>query len=408
MTKVKHYAFLAFMAICPIVYCTIGIFDMRTFQERVFQLFGIGVVSLFFGNLWLTAFMLLNLFSLVYNDFTVGLPQVLNIFIGCLLFMVSRAYFRKNDTKKYLDILLWILAANCLWMIFQRLGIDPLYIAQDAAGRPQTDTTFRDCMGLFGIKMANAMFMGIALPILASLNIWLTPFILIPLYFCRSSVAALSILISMGFYLYHLHRRIFVWFLFAAVAGGAIYIGLDLKDDPKTFTSRFPAWHSAIKYSFERPLGWGPDSYRNYTKQKDFLFFSNESYRHVLVKRTGEDSGKMKYYDMDNGKMWQLNHEPMKNKNMTLSFWDNPHNEYVQLFFEYGFAGLIILIGLLREMYYRFKFSSKSKELVILTSCLLVFFVSGIGHFPMHLARIACLFPILLGAFYAKTEEAYG
>src|SRR3990167_2944959 len=191
-----------------------------------------GIISLFIGNIWLTLFMLVNLLSLLYNDFAIGLPQVLNVFMGCLLFMVSRAYFKKNSSLPYLRVLLWVLALNILWMGLQSYGIDPLYIATDAAGRPQITTTFKDAMGLFGIKMANAMFIGISLPILASINIFLTPLMLIPLYFCRSSVSALSIFISMGFYLYHLHRKAFIYFILVGLLGGGFYIFLDLKEDP--------------------------------------------------------------------------------------------------------------------------------------------------------------------------------
>ena len=402
MTKIKKYSYLSFMFLCPIIFNNTNLFDLRTFQERAFQLLSMCLISLFVGNAWISAFMILNVFSLMYNDFAVGLPQVLNVFLGCILFMVSRAYFKKNDFLPYAKILLWVFVLNLFWMVMQSSGIDPLYIAQDAGGVPQPNVTFRDFSGLFGIKMANGIFISFILPILAVVNIWLAPLLVLPLFFCRSSIVALSVFATMSFYLYYTSKKVFVYFLVIGMLGGITYVYLDLKDDSKTFMSRFPVWHSALKYTLMRPLGWGPDSYRSYTKQKDFLFYSDYDYNHALLKKLDGNKALFSYYEMDNGKMSAKNKETIKNN--TLSWWDNPHNEYIQMMFEYGFLGLVILGGFMREMYYRFKFSSKSNEIVMIASCLLVFFVSGLGHFPMHLARLACLFPIFLGGFYAKSE----
>ncbi len=401
--NLRHWAIIAFICLCPIVYTNVEIFTLRDFQERSFQLGAMALFSLFVGNLWIGAFLLWNVISLLLNDFTVGLPQVLNVFVGCVLFAVSRCYFKKNESSPYLKALLWVGVLNLLWMILQVSGIDPLYIAQDAAGHPVVDQTFKDASGLFGIKMANAMFLAILLPIVASISVWLTPLFLLPLYFTRSSVAALAVFISMAFYLYHIHRKAFIWFVGIGVLAGATYCFLDLKDDPKTFKSRFPIWHMALKYSLYRPIGYGPDSYRSYTKQKSFLFYGDSEYNPAILSKISDDKAVFKYYDMDNGKMARKNKDIPKN--MELNWWDNPHNEYVQQLFEYGVIGLVILAGLFYEMWHRFKFAVKSKELIVITSCLLVYFVSGLGHFPLHLARLACLFPILLGIFYARTDE---
>ncbi len=392
------------MVICPIIYNTSPDFNLRTIQERTFQLLAMCLVALFVGNFWISSFVVLNVFLLLYNDYSVGLTQVLNVFLGSLIFMVSRSYFKNKEFMPYANVILWIGTFSILWTVLQSFGIDPLYIAQDAGGNPQLQMTFHDFTGLFGIKMANAIFIGLMLPVLATLNLWLTPLMLVPLYLCQSSVATLAIFCSMSFYLYHTRCKVFVWFFVIGLIVGSFYIAKDLRTDPQTFKSRFPVWHSAIHYTLvERPLGWGPDSYRSYTKQKKFQFFADYDYNHLIMSQVSKDEAMLKYYGMDNGEQWRKNDGKLKNN--ALSHWDNPHNEYIQMFFEYGFIGIILLIGLLREMYYRFKFAIRSKELIVVASCLVVYFVSGVGHFPLHLARLACFFPILLGCFYARTDE---
>mgnify|MGYP001587423732 CR=1 FL=1 len=405
--KFRHWVLMAFLFVCPIIYNNTNNMDLRDFQERAFQIGAMVVFAFFVGNLWIGAFLVLNVLSLLLNTPSIGLQQVLNVFLGCVLFSVSHSYFKKNESTPYLKILLWVGALNLFWMILQMNGIDPLYIAQDASGIPQLTATYKDASGLFGIKMANAIFICLLMPILASINLWIVPLLLVPLYYTRSSVACISILISMGFYIYHIHRKLFIWFIGISLVGGLAYAIYDFKDDPSTFKSRFPLWHAVTKYSLIRPiLGYGPDSFRNYTKQKDFLFYSDYDYNTALLTQRDEKTAYFKYYEMDNGKMHDKNDRKSFDK-LTLNWWDNPHNEYFQMLFEYGFLGLFILGGFIRELTLRFKFAIKSKELIVLSSCLLVYAISGIGHFPIHLARLAFLFPILLGAFIAKTDNTY-
>lgn len=402
--KIRHWAICLFLFLCPIMYNTTPLMDLRETQERGFQILAMCLFAFFVGNVWIGAFIILNVFSLLLNDWTVGLSQILNVFLGSVIFLVSRSYFKKNEIKPYLNVILWVAVINILWMAMQHNGIDPLYIAQNASGTIMTDITFRDFSGLFGIKMANGIFLSIITPIIASLNIFLVPFIIIPVYFCRASIVGLAIFVSMLFYIYHIHRKLFIYFFVIGSIAGSIYAYYDMKDDPTTFKSRLPLWHMGLKYTLSRPMGYGPDSWRNYNKQKDFLFYSDYDYNPAILTRMDDNKYKFKYYDMDNGKMHDMNNGKLKN--CQLNWWDNAHNEYVQLMFEYGFLGLLLLGGLIREMYYRFKFAIRSKELIVITSCLIVYFVTSLGHFPLHLARLAFLFPLLLGAFYAKTESS--
>src|SRR3990167_8891870 len=134
MNKLRHIALCVFLFLCPIVYNNTNLMDLRDFQERSFQLLTMCLVAFFVGNIWIGGFILLNVLLLVLNDWTVGLPQVLNVFLGGVLFLISRAYFKNKDFMPYAKVLLWVLALNLIWMIMQSSGIDPLYIGQSSAG----------------------------------------------------------------------------------------------------------------------------------------------------------------------------------------------------------------------------------------------------------------------------------
>lgn len=401
MKLIKKHFLTVFMVTCPVIYTLLGS-NLREFQELFFQLMAVCLVALFLGNRWLSAFLVLNAVLFAYAGADIGMGQVFNVLMGCLIFMVARAHFKTNSFLDQSKVIIWVGVASIYWMSLQLYGIDPIYVGQNGAGQLLEGQQFNDPVGLFGIKMANGIFLSLVGACLCALNIFLVPFLLVPIFLCLSSVAVLSFLTAILFYTYHLHRRAFVWILAISLVAGAAYLVIDQKKDPKSFSSRFAVWHSAVKFSLKNPLGYGPDSYRNTNRVKDFVFGGDEEGRHAIIRTISPTEADFKYYD-PNYAVMENGFKDTKPKNV--QFWDNPHNEYIQLLIEYGFFGLILLIGLIREMVYRFRFATPDKELVLITACLLVYAVASITQFPMHLARLGCLFPILLGAFYARTDE---
>ena len=387
--------------------------SLRATQESFFQYFAMGLIALFIGNIWLSGFLILNLLLFIRNGQDIGHSQVLNIFLGCLLFLVSRNFFKQNKFDTIYKYLLAIVAINLSWMFLQSFRLDPVFSGQTNAGIPMMGP-FGDLVGFFGIKMANGIFLTIMLPILASTSLFLGAALLIPIAMTQSSGVALSVAIVVLFYTFFLHKRIFKVLLFLIPIVAGVFIFLDLKTDPMTFTSRFPVWHSAITQTFKNSnsfcaiTGYGPDSYRNLTKFKRFSFVGDEHYQHGLLYDLGDGKSAFRYYSPtgDVAKIEALNQKVGETKIAQGQFdlWDSPHSEYVSMFFEYGIIGIFLLMGLLREIYFRFRSSTKGKELVVVTSCLLVYFITSIVHFPLHLARLGYIFPIILGAFYSLTD----
>ena len=277
--------------------------------------------------------------------------------------------------------------------------------------------------------MSNGIFLTMTLPMVAAINPIISIFWIIPIWFSKSSSVALALAVVILFYVYHEHKVIKLkWFkfpLFLALLisiplGAAFYISKDLKTDPLTFTSRFPSWSMFLNQGFNRALtGYGPDSFRNYNEVKRFKFRSDGKYRPILQYENGPQGSAFKFYSPrnDEREIEARTREvldgggfpdglPKNNKGQAeLNLWDNPHNLFINIFFQYGLIGLFLFLGILNEMYLRFKFSLKDKELVVVTSSILVFLISSLTHFPLELARNAYVFPILLGVFYAKTDK---
>ena len=405
MNKLRQHAITAFLILCPLWYYPNF---SRESQENFFRYACLILFSLFVGNVWLGAFMALNVISFLYNGAEVGLGQVMNVSFGCLLFAFSRYFFKKNEFSLVYKPIMIVTSVTLVFMALQLMRLDPIFSPQTNSGVVMAGP-MNDPVGFFGLKEANGTFLTLAMPIVASLNPIIALLLLIPIKMSASSSVSLASAVVILFYAFYMHKKFFrICLLIIPIA--ILFILKDLYTDPKTFTARFPVWHSAISYTLKgHGIGYGPDSYRNYNKHKNFRFVGDDFYNHAILKKDG-DSEIFRYYSPSNDsskveKLMSNIHNTCIVKESRMDEWDNPHSMPINIFFQYGFIGIFLFGGLLFEMYKRFKYAMKSKELVVITSCLLVYLLTGLTHFPLEIARTAFFAPILLGAFYARTDE---
>lgn len=379
----------------------------RNVQERFFVLLTMCLVSFMSGSIWITLFMIWNVFLLCYQGMTVGANQVINIFAGICLFIFSKQFFAKNDFKVLKTPIFIVCGLTIFWMVLQYFSIDPLMMAQRGDGvkfyRP-----FNDPVGLFHIKMANGFFILIATIFLTLLSPIFTILMAFPIYLSKSVSVYMAYFAWIIFFIYWRYRRFFILSLILGIGITAFGAWYDFKGDSKTFKSRFPMWHMTVKYALQYPLGYGPDSYRKLNNHKNFLFKSDNGYNPMVSFPQKDGSENVMFYSVrnDSEESKKKADEVVKNglKNNELNFWDNPHNAVLNILFQYGIAGFLILIGFIREIIFRFKKSAKDMEVIVLFGCLMAYFIASLTNFPLELARTAYLFPIILGAFYYKTE----
>lgn len=406
LVSLRPLVFVVLLAICPIVFYQ-GEVDSRTFQNMFFNYTAVGAIAVFCGNFWLGMFLLYNIFSFIWAGADTGSMQLGNITFGVSLFMLSRVFFRKNSFLPYTKYLVWVALASIIFMILQMLRIDPIHVGQNSAGvimhRP-----FSDPVGLFKIKECSGTFLSFVVPILTYSNPVLGALLMFPILTSHSSSVALASLVVLAISVYYFHRHLFKWFLLALFIGTIGYFVYDFNKDPYTFKSRFPVWHSTAKFGLSNPLGFGPDSYRNHNRIKNFMFVGDANGNHWIERQIDKDKRQLTYYSMTNDRVESERkaQELVENglPNGEYNLWDNPHNGFLQMLFQYGYIGVFLLFGLMREIWFRWRFCIKNGENVILFCGLLVFAITSITHFPLELARTACIFPVFLGAFYAKTD----
>lgn len=404
----KTIGLFLILFLVPICY---GSGETRIFQEKVFVIAGMSYASLFFGSVWITAFFLLNMGLFIWNGSVVGSAQVMNIFVGCILFTAARSYFSRNSNglNTFTNAMKGLVALNLVYIVFQLFRIDPIFISQDSRGIEQWGIAINNPFGMFNYLAAMGMFFSLAMPFFFSFGLWLPLLLLVPMALASSVACYLSGTLMALYGLFYIRmitfkRKIFYWLLaLVLVSGGAWGVYKDYSTDPLTANSRYESWHMFIKFACAKPLfGYGPDSFRNITPHKNFTFSADEDYNPLVMRKMNDEQTLASYYSADESKRIPR----FKNRiPKTFADWGEAHNEFIQIFFEYGLFGLTLVGFFLYEIFSRFRLSTDSKEVRVLFGAILCYLAFSTTQFPFHLARIAVFFPIILGAFFAYTDK---
>ena len=380
--------FFAFICICPVFFDPYKSAGLRLHQEQFFQLGAVILFAVvFLESIHLALFLFWSIFIYAYYGFPpIGGAYVMNIFFGCLLYQVAYKLIDRDNLRSFYRAILWLCVLNIVWMIFQKLNIDPIFMNKGEYSK--------DLVGLFGLKAFMGMFLALSIPFVARLNIWLPLAFFVPIYLSDCSVAVVAGAASYLFALFFDYKKMFWSFLIVLLVGGCFYVAKDTKNG--MFTDRFSVWLVSTRDAFKHPIvGWGLDSFRNMGEVKPFIYMknvrTNES-RAVSIKeiQVYKESGVF---------------PPMGDfikDNDTLNPWDHPHNEYVSLLYEFGLIGVLIFVCLCVDL---FKGFYPNDDLIALMGFFIGVLIISTGQFPFHVARIGYLIPIVLGIYKKLTDE---
>ena len=412
MNRLRGHFLAAFITISPIIYPLYNM-ETRNWQEKFFQCAAIILVSMFIGNFWIMAFIIWNVFLFLYHCCVVGAGQVFNIFLASLIFMVSRWYFKKNDIKEFFPYIIFVGLVSMSFMVLQLFGQDPINVLQRADGIRIQEITVRQPVGLFNIQMASGIYLTLVYCIMTFTSFYLPLVLIVPIMLSQSSAVFMSFASVLTFLSYFYNRKLFIALLIATQIEIGAYLVYDFQKDQSTFRSRGPFFKQIVKQSFSYPLGYGPGSFAAFHKHKNFNFAADYDYVPGFIIKNGQNLSFQYAEVKDKDKAMPIE-ESDGNKFLTIATWREAHNEILQQFFEYGFVGLFLMFGFMREIIMRFRavtlgkpIEAIDKELITVFSCFIVYFVSSLTQFPLHLARLGYLFPILLGYFYARTDYAF-
>ena len=238
--------------------------------------------------------------------------------------------------------------------------------------------------------------MAICAAMAAPSCLWLSALFLIPAYFSECSVAVLAIVVVIIFNAYHKSRKLFItlFILFGLLAAGyGIHDYVPQKG--QMFIDRVSLWKVSLRDAAKHPIiGWGLDSYRNVGSFKNFLYFKNN--------RT-QESRAISYEAL------KINQETGKFPPMgdfikegdSINPWDHPHNEFISLFYEFGFIGCLIIWLFFYDIQKRFVVLN---DLLTCAGVFIVFIVTSLSQFPIHLAKFAVFAMVFLGIYYKLTD----
>lgn len=307
--------------------------------------------------------------------------------------MYEAAYriINEDNIKMLFYFMIVFALINMAYMILQGFGWELLYQEFGKSGyQPQM-------LGFMGLKAIMGVLFAISIPFFAFRYPVLSLGLFIPIYVSECSSAMGGAIVAYLWQLWFLSKK---WFCIAVgimCIGGVIYAYHDSKAG--MFTDRFDMWKVALRDAVKKPiLGWGPDSFRCVTPDKQFMYVKNvrtQKTFHLDVRDVAEYDHTHKYDMKKYGSFMK--------EGDTLDPWDNPHNEYIKLFYEFGLPAVLILGFLAYDIKQRF---APLKYLIPLVGFFLSLLVISVGWFPFELARIAIYIPIFLAAYY-KLSDSY-
>lgn len=384
--------FLTFCTLAPI-FIYHGIFKghetLRMGQEQFFQ---IGATVLFcvilLENVYLAAFMLWAIFLYAYYNFPQpGGSYVLNIFSTLIIYQVAYKLMSSEVFKKLKWALYFLVVLNLLWIFLQAAGLEFLFVNLD------TKQVNEHLVGFFGLKAFMGMFFAMMIPIFLPHSL-ITLLLFVPVYFSECSVAMVGGIAAVLWFSWNNSKKAFyALLLILSILGGA-YVIRDSKAN--MFSNRINLWKMALSDASVHPIiGMGLDSFRSVGDMKPYLYFNNPVTNEVMKLFYHKDTNS--FVPKGDTKIPRL-----PNGNFSADPWDNPHNEYIKIFYEMGIIPFVILFFLIKDIVRRFK---PSPELISIIGFFIVLAILCIGQFPLHVVRNGLFVPVFLAVYYKLTDS---
>lgn len=390
-----RYLILIYLLVIPCFY--IPGLELRPIQEIAFRV--MSLVIFFFSffvknreidkpfavnsmNTWLGAF---GLLTVTHYAFGSSSQFLFNVVCALMVYFACIKTLKKEDIVFLSRAIVYFAIINIAYVALQRFGYDPIFQVKNASS-DSTGVVWTDDLGFFGLKAVMGMYVGIAMCLLAMFNWWIAILFFLPIVVSVSSGAVLGGASGYLFYLWW-KKRLFFWIFSVFILIGAVFYVVKIDSPMGMMKTRPPMWGMALKRSFLDVRGYGLDSFRN-----GKVRYYKEATTDKTVGLIAQDKDGTRFY--------------VAPENRKYDWWDNPHNEFIQLFYEFGLAGVVIIAFLFWCMACAFKRAVKTNELVAVTAAIIALLMASMTQFPFHLARIGNLTPILLAFFYLETQDA--
>jgi O-antigen ligase len=332
-------------------------------------------------DLWLGIFGIWSVMLFLLSGCKMGYSVLTNVLSGLILYFVTLNSLEKKDISFIFKAILFVCGLNAVLLSSQMLGYDPIYTIRNTKEGI-------DNIGFFGLKAAMGMYYAMSISIIAYFSPVIAFFALLPIGVSVSTGAVLGGAVSYLYYLWNRARNGFIVVFIAILVGGALYV-VKVDAPMGMFATRPPMWGKVVKDIFKNAItGYGLDSFRS---------------GKIRYMRDADDDVTYRAVDDGSGKGYLIT-DIFEKKSVKFDWWDNPHNEYLQLAYEFGLVGVVIFLFILYHMFKTFKKAVKTKEILAICGFFIALFLCSLVQFPAHLARTAYLIPIMLALFRIETD----
>jgi hypothetical protein len=230
-----------------------------------------------------------------------------------------------------------------------------------------------DPIGLLGIKAVMGIWMGLGLLAMIPINIYVAMLFLIPIFIAKCTGVFVGLAIALPFYFWYKKRSLFYIATLLIIVGGIIY-GIFVDSPMGMMKTRIPMWKLVMKdtvYSAKFLnksngvmgnifTGCGPDGFR----VGPILYVMNPQTQETLRALrtpTGFIYVQGRPFTINNGALTTAD-------GVRVDVWDDPHNEFIHLFYDFGLFGCIMVGFALYYLSKRFIASNKTVDLVLVAS----------------------------------------
>lgn len=364
---------------------TINGIPIREAHQFIYMLGIICVFGFILKNIWISLFLWWTVFLFSYFKFNFGWIYLANVFYGCVLYYVVKKVFKREHIGYYINILLWVLVLNILYGSLQVMNLDFIFeggvVGSSGGEALQGFFTPGNLQGAPIGLMANtsvmASFIVLCIPLLMSKRNWIaytaTALLIIPLYCLHSFTSLVVGIITIIFMLFFIVPKK-VWFILMGLLIIGFICTFRFVDLPGI--ERLPLWRLAMIDARQHPIiGWGLDSFRSVHQNKQFTY--------------------------------NMGPIMLSGNKVKTGLWDNPHNLYISIAYEFGFIGLLIMGGYIRQLCIWFKNATKDNETLALFGFIIALLVVSMGQFPLFLARMAIFIIPVFALFELKVRDEY-
>ena len=330
---------------------------------------GAGLVSLLFLNTKLNIFVKLLVCYSYLNIFFSVSPQVsLTAFmgvLGCVIFYWLITKLTINEYMRNYKIFPLLLLFQIFWIIM--FAINKNFALQKL---PEVTENF---LGTIGNPMMLGSYLAVLTAPLMMYKKWLVIPLLIVLVLAKSTTGFIAVLTGLVFYLSIKQPKFTAMLIIVFLTLTFLHI---VYDDAFMFkngmSNRLPIWKR------------GFDIYISQTIKGN---------RPQLLTGFGYGTWKTTFPDCSK----DITKVIVGKDTIQHTAWMRSHNDYLQLLYEGGLIGLMLFMGFVGHIIHKFIRSTKTDELLLITTGLVIVSVNMIGAFPTKMIQCVPIIIFLLG-----------